>query len=423
MTLRLPAGHRLLRLTALTPANCGESAGTAAVDRPVARDAWHDLPYLPSSAVKGVLAGRRGNASARNGDRATVFGAPDDDLAAGGRPARIVFGDGEPLGFPVVLRQGRRGWVAVAATIHRLAGLGMIEAPGLRRIERPNGYEAFDADGLVPAVRLPLAADRFGLAAGLLRSLLGLADGVPVVLAAPEAATALWLEAVERRTLTALGDDGVVRSGSLRSVELLPAGSVFVSLASNLTSEEVDLGPASPLQLGAWEGVGLGYFEAEVLGKPVRAVAREVSTSGEGAPLPQPSAPHEVMRRVFEAMAVLRERPEASRVRSAIFDLGPRLRIRGVPATLAFCLAKAGGGESGEGVGTAPRRESRERLAYRWLLGEFFGRSAAPSITELRAAVVAVIGGDQGLPADFEAVRLWLRRYAETMLPREKTDA
>ena len=38
MTLTLPAGHCFVRLTALTPANCGHTGGSAAIDRPVAVD-------------------------------------------------------------------------------------------------------------------------------------------------------------------------------------------------------------------------------------------------------------------------------------------------------------------------------------------------------------------------------------------------
>lgn len=421
MTLRLPPGHRLLRLTALTPANCGESTGTAAVDRPVARDSWHGLPYLPGSALKGVLGTRLG------AHRAALFGAPDDDLTGGGRPAEVIVGDGEPLAFPVLLGEGRRGFVCVAATLYRLAALGLLEVPGLQRVERDDGV-AVDGAADLPAVAARLPRARFGVAFGWLRQLAGIDPSATAVLAAPQSARLLWEAAVEARTLTALDAANVVRGGSLRRIELVPAGTVFLSLVTNRTSSEVDLGPSAALQIGAWEGIGLGWFAAE---GAVASTAEERGEEGQGGAEP-PSlpadAPHEVMLRAFEAVETLRGRPEAGRARSAIFDLGPRLRIRGLPATLAFCLAKAGGGESGGGALPDPSgavdaavlpAEGRERRAYRWLLGQLFGIGAEAAYDVLHARVVAVIGGAAQPPGDFEPTRLWLRRYAETMLPRE----
>ncbi len=105
-------------------------------------------------------------------------------------------------------------------------------------------------------------------------------------------------------------------------------------------------------------------------------------------------------------------RKEARRARSAISDLGPRLAQRGLASTLAFCLAKTGGGED-----AAEDRLRAERAAYRWILRQLF----AVSDSELHArVVVAIEWGDSALPPDFHEVRLWLRRFAETMLPKEK---
>lgn len=418
MTLRLPPGHRLLRLTALTAANCGESTGTAAVDRPVARDSWHGLPYLPGSALKGVLGVRLGP------NRETLFGAADDDLTGGGRPAEVILGDGEPLAFPLLLGNGRRGFVFVAATLYRLVALGLLEAPGLLRVERQDGV-AVDGAAVLPAVAARLRRARFGVSLGWLRRLAGIDASAPAVLAAPQAARLLWEAAVEARTLTALDAAKVVRGGSLRRIELVPAGTVFLSLVTNRTSIEVDLGSSAALQIGAWEGIGLGWFAAEgVAASTAEASGEEELGVAEPIAL-HADPPHEVMLRAFEAVETLRGRPEAGRARSAIFDLGPRLRIRGLPATLAFCLAKAGGGEPADSPGSGDAAvllaDHRERRAYRWLLGQLFGIGADAAHAVLHARVVAVIGGEARPPGDFEPTRLWLRRYAETMLPREGT--
>lgn len=371
------------------------------------------MPYLPGSALKGVLGARLGP------HRAALFGAPDHDLSGGGRPAEVIVGDGEPLAFPVLLGEGRRGFVFVAATLYRLATLGLLEVPGLRRVEREDGV-AVDGAAALPAVAARLPRARFGVAFGWMRRLAGIDASVPAVLAAPQAARLLWEAAVEARTLTALDGANVVRGGSLRRIELVPAGTVFLSLVTNRTSSEVDLGPSAALQIGAWEGIGLGWFAAEGVAVSMAEERGEEGLDGAESTSLQAGAPHEVMLRAFEAVETLRGRPEAARARSAIFDLGPRLRIRGLPATLAFCLAKAGGDEPPDPPGSGDEAVLPvERRAYRWLLGQLFGIGADAAHEVLHARVVAVIGGAAQPPADFEPTRLWLRRHAETILPRE----
>jgi hypothetical protein len=419
MNLRLPAGHHFVRLTALTPANCGHTGGSAAVDRPVAVDVWTGLPYLPHSALKGVLAGRLGNVfrgGILNTSRTDLFGAPDQNDDGTGRAGDLVFGDAEALAFPLLLRDGRRALVAVAPTLWRLARQGLLPTVTLRHVESDLAFE-----GPVSPADLPLLSERlktgdFGVDPKALAALLGFSG--PVIVAAAQAACLLWQAAVEERTLTALGSGRTVRTGSLRTIELIPAGTLFVSLVSNLSGKEANLGPASPLQLGAWEATGCGYFAAAVLTRPRPASTPdgEAEEARKAEDLPQPR--HEVMRTVFQAMKALKPETVRLRTRSAIYDLGPRLAQRGLAATLAFCLAKAGGGEDAENL---EDRVRAEREAYRFLLQQLFGVRRDTSHAMLHKKVVAAIEeGDSALPADFHETRLWLRRYAETVLPKEK---
>lgn len=423
MSLILPPDDRLLRLMALTPANCGDAFGTATVDRPVSVDAWRELPYLPSSSLKGVLAGRRGNVFTAKGSlnrrRTDLYGAPDREDRGDGEPSKVVFGDGEPLAFPLLMTDGQRAWVVVAETVFQLARWGFVPAQGLRPVESDLAFEGEVPRRILPPLSQTLERGRFGLERGVLTWLTGAANA-PFLVAAPKAARALWLTALEDRTQTALGEDRRVKAGSLRTVELIPAGSVFVSVVSNLHGQPIELGEASPLQLGAWESCGLGYFRGELV--DARSTPPEQNTgpaehsrkeraSGVGERLPN----HEVMRGVFEAVEVLAKRIEAGRVRSAIFDLGPRLGQQGVPATLAFCLAKAGGGEAEPSSGVTSR--NRDQLAYRWILSQLFQMPKGASYDALhRRVVTAITEGD--LPPDFEPTRLWLRRYAEILLPK-----
>ena len=244
------------------------------------------LPYLPHSALKGVLAGRHGNVHGRGGAlnarRAKLFGAPDVNDDGSGRPGSLVFGDGEALAFPLLLRDGRRALVAVAATLRQLAHHGLLPTVPLRPVDDPRAWEGPVSSADLPALPEPLSTARFGFAAPALSHLLGFPG--PVIVAAADAARAFWQLAVEERTLTALGPDRRVQAGSLRTVELVPAGALFVSRISNLAGEEADLGPAALLQLGAWEGTGCGYFSAKLLSPPPpgETASGEASPAGEG---------------------------------------------------------------------------------------------------------------------------------------------
>lgn len=415
MNLIVPPGHHFVRLTALTPANCGHTGGSAAVDRPLAVDVWSRLPYLPHSALKGVLAGRWGNVHRKdktlNTERTELFGAPDEDDGGTGHAGDLVFGDAETLAFPLLLGDGRRALVAVAPTLWRLARHGLLPAVTLPHVGDDWAYEG--PSGL-PLLSERLRTGRFGLDAKTLAAWLGFAG--PVIVAASEAARVLWQAALEERTLTALGNDRTVRAGSLRTIELIPAGTLFVSLVSNLSRQEADLGPASPIQLGAWEATGCGYFSASVLTGLSSNSAPKGEAGRDGETEARSSPRHEVMRTVFQAMNGLRPESVRIRTRSAIFDLGPRLAQRGLAVTLAFCLAKAGGGEDAQGL---EDRVRTERAAYRFILQQLFADTG--SHAGLHEQVVrAIQEGDSALPADFHETRLWLRRYAETMLPKEK---
>lgn len=419
MSLKLPAGHRYLRLTALTPANCGHTGGSAAVDRPVAVDVCSGLPYLPHSALKGVLAGRWGNVyrnGALNTARTKLFGAPDENDDGTGRAGDLVFGDAEALAFPLLLRDGRRALVAVAPTLWKLARHGLLPAISLRPVAEEKAWEGAVSPADLPLLSERLVTDRFGFDLATLAAWLGFSG--PVIVAASEAASELWQAAHEERTLTALGNGRTVRAGSLRTIELIPAGTHFVSLVSNLSKKEVDLGAASPLQLGAWEATGCGYFSAALLPElpPESAPDGEKRRFDESEDTPRPR--HEVMRKVFLALQALKPETVRKRARSAIYDLGPRLAQRGLAVTLAFCLAKAGGGEDAEDL---EDRIRAERDAYRFILGELFPPERRhPEKTLHQRVVEAIEEGDSALPPDFHETRLWLRRYAETMLPKEK---
>jgi CRISPR/Cas system CMR subunit Cmr4 (Cas7 group RAMP superfamily) len=379
--MRLEAGEQLLRLEVLSPAHLGAAEGEAALDRPTQKESRFGLPYLPDSALKGVLAGVYGNVPAKGENvlRERLFGSPDR-RGRNGRPGPLVFGNGELLCFPFPGPEGRPAWVFPALSVARFlryAGGGEELAPALavlRWVEGSReGRQAFSWPALpalaVAAELVPLtggSVQRNGPAlVAQLRRLAGpsLPAEATLVVAASERAGFLWRFAAERRVLTAL-DSGarVVAAGSLRAVELIPPGAIFLSLVSCLEGPEEGAIRDPLLQLGAWEGLGFGWLRPSVLESGPLAVPAPGPAAADRSLRSQPDegrilmAMHRAIRRLDDG-----EEPAnfKAAVKSAIDSFGSRAQRAGLLAALAFELAKARPAHS------EPKLEAR---AHRWLL-------------------------------------------------------
>lgn len=408
MNILIPPGQSWLRIELLSPANFGSSGGRATLDRPVAVNPWTSLPYLPFSALSGVLAGRLGDVfldrdkTKFNGSRTTFFGTPDDqrrDVA--GKPGLLVFGDGELLSFPVPLRNGAVAHVVpllTAAWLRRIGFLTQMSTPDvddLRALTLLDGLPAeVVADGdpsIVPAL---LAA-------------LGPLIGKPpemIIVAAPDAARIFWRYAAEVRTMTAL-ERKRVRGGSLRRVELIPAGSILLSLVTNQLGSPISL-DNDRMQLGAWEAWGCGYARARVF---VSAPAPR-----QPPPVVAPPAHHEegprrsdeLMIEAFAAVKAIEGAGLRAKIRSLLRETGPRMRMQGTASTLAFSLAKAK-------LGAAKRNDERD--AHRWLARTLL------RVDDVRDAAVNTITGERAT-SDLEEFCQWLSRFIATE-PEQTTSA
>lgn len=434
--MKLRAGHHLLRLEVVTPANLGSAAGEATLDRPTQKEPWHELPYLPDSALKGVVAGRHGNVAEEgeeaNREREPLYGSPDRG-AERGTAGKVVFGNGELLAFPVPAADGGRVWVFPALGLARLLWLQGVAEPGPGVLRLLGALEARETnpDGRScaawPAVpelgpgfswKLEPAAARAELEP-LLRRYGGAAvgDGTCLVVSAAAAARLCRLGA-EIRTLTALErQTHTVREGSLRAVELIPPGAVFVSFVSVLGAEEEKLEVALPdyVQLGAWEAQGFGWVRLSGVEDGAGDGAgggRPAEASPQASPRPAPLDPAAIMTRMHQAIRRLGEAEPAVRksAKAAIKSFGGRARFGGFEAALAFELAKAK---------PAHRRPGAETRAHRWLVATLLGMDPGPAegpAPELLRWAQGEPFAPQGLaelrPAAFERWR-WLRRFSE----------
>jgi CRISPR/Cas system CMR subunit Cmr4 (Cas7 group RAMP superfamily) len=448
MAMKLRAGEQWLRLETLTSTQVGSAAGEATLDRPTQKEAQFGLPYLPDSALKGVLAAPLGDVPVEgdtdeegnqktNPARERVFGRPDRGTVPG-RPARLVVGNGELLCFPVPVHQGPPAWVFPAAAVSRFLALD----PDL-----PQDSNRTDAEQLLAQVELesdkrrcfafpawPRLAVDVGLGElrgvsvrrnrkallAVLRRYAGAAlpEKAAVMVAAAKVAGSLWRQAAELRTLTAVdGETRTVAGATLRRVELIPPGTVFLSLVS-LGAEpdgEDQLALEPPLvQVGARESLGFGCVAASAV-DGVGGTKDETPDPGEASPpLPQLGG-HRWMMEAHAAVEALRATGEEAlldKAKSAVDKLGPRVRFGGVESAVAFSLAKA------KPRHAEPKAEAR---AHRWMLGFVLGLGAEVpakegAATRLNAWLESEPFEGETLRQQEEAILgrwLWLRRFSE----------
>lgn len=449
----MSATTRLVRFEAVTPLHLGAAEGAGWLYRPTLADPASGLPLVPGSALKGVMAGRIGEASddseSSSAAREGLYGSPDRG-ANRGEPSKVVLGDACVLAFPVPTLAGGPAWVVPAAEVARYAGSGPAGAvPALQAEESRQvvgvledlvaGGRGYESPGAVlglpalpplsSAVRLR-CADRPEPAAEaaaerLLRRAIGTAvpSGTALILASPSAARALWELAAERRTQTALTPAvRTVKEGSLRRIELVPAGTVLLGRVTLLDGAHPELGA---FQVGAWEGAGLGWLRPSYLDLTAEAECEVLAGRApvSDAPEPPPAGVElaGLVRGARDAVLALTDAGRGVRIaaRAAAYNFGPRARLQGLEAAVAFSLARA------HPASSKPTSESR---GHRWLLGALLGlgerlhEDSGERVKRCRA-LEEWAAGEPFAPERFARRReatmlrwLWLRRFIEADL-------
>jgi CRISPR/Cas system CMR subunit Cmr4 (Cas7 group RAMP superfamily) len=418
---------RLLRVTFLTPANFGAAAGEAALDRPTQKAEDSGLPYVPDSALKGVLAGEHGDVGddRPNAKREDLYGSPDRGSSPGAA-SRIVFGNADLLGFPLATEDGGTAHVVPAESLGRFLWLENAterypEAVGLLAVleakAEQNPVLALPDWPAIPRrfELYPLAAYTGPRALAELTSLLTRYAGrqptaaEPFVVVPSPLAARLWPHAAELRTGTALDHPRrVVREATLRVIELIPAGSVFLSLLTSINAPLAS--PQQQAQLGAGEGNGLGWAELSWIDPPDDS-AEAASAAGP----PSRSIPFDEAACMIDLHAAVRDLAHDEslwgKAYAAAGNLGGRIQYSGLEAALAFELAKAK---------PAHGEPSAEARAHRWLLARVLG--LAPETGAKQRAETLLAHLQQGFlaPGSLEGEReviltrwLWLRRFME----------
>lgn len=422
---------RILRITFLTPANLGAAAGEASLDRPTQKAEGSALPYVPDSALKGVLAGELGDVGDKNpnSEREDLYGSPDRETAQGAA-SRVVFGNAELLCFPVATKDGGLASIVPAENLGRCLWLEgvtaqfLLAADLLATLEYEGEKVSTSRAGIAlpvwPALPQSLGLEPMGSriepdGIAELTTLLARYTGrnptveEPFLVVPARVAARLWVHAAEVRAATALERSRrVVRDATLRTLELIPETSVFLSLVTLIGAHhQSSLQPQA--QLGSGEGNGLGWAELSWVESAQTSTAEAAAAACEREESFDEAncmiALHGAVRNLADDSALW------DKVDAAAGNLGGRIQYSGLEAALAFELAKAKPAHDEPGL---------EARAHRWLLAHALGLPLETGPKGRAETLLAHLRQGFLMPGMLEREResiltrwLWLRRYLE----------
>lgn len=418
--------HQLICIQLLANANFGSASGRVTLDRPTQVDAYFGLPFIPNSSLRGVM-----HALCELDNHPllkSAFGLSDTN-EEGDRipnvPGNLVIGNGDLLAFPVLAENGERFWVFPVQNIYKFLALEELFASTVKLarlaklIYTPSSEDQTNALG-IPAIpflntpftikQIPTTQNREEIAQLLMvlrKWCTGwIPEDDPLLIVSHQTASYLWDKAADIRDATALNPKKTAQSQSLRRIETIPEGTIFLSLVTYLDDKPLTF-TDRPIQVGSSEGKGLGFCRLAVIEEgdvehPFPAIA---ATSAEEMPTNA-----EIMMTIYSAIDELttNENSDESlrkKVRTAIGDFGWRMQTEGLEAALAFALAKA-----------KPHSAKRttENNAYKWFLQTLLSTNG-----ELKPAPGEQWFAETFTEAEKIAIRqrwLWLRKYAEIRL-------
>lgn len=396
--------HMFVRLQLLQNANFGAASGKATLDRPTQVDAYLGLPFVPNSSFRGVLRNYWEWQEKPSMDSELVFGTRKPESEATGvqlgdrpkideitlpqenKPGQLIVGNGDLLAFPLLAADGRRCWVIPFVhlvkfiTLDSAAGIDhKIDLALLAKLLKKSKNEpprilgiplcpplgmSFDTQSLDPSNFEKLVSELKKLILCWCGSWLPLNE--PWLIASDQVVEHFWNLAVEIRDQTALSQTKTARDQSLRRIETIPAGTMFLSWLSWFGDQDLALHSAT-IQIGSGEGSGNGFCRVSTLDMTPDKIFSNMALS---ASEPEPKEPIE---NDSEAMLYIYQQVEKARLnyqprmrkklRSAIRDWGWRYKSEGLEAALSFALAKAKPKQNKKNL-----MESDELQAYQWLL-------------------------------------------------------
>ena len=354
--------HQFIRIQLLTNANFGSASGKATLDRPTQVDAYFGLPFIPNSSLRGVI--RALCELDYHPLLKSAFGQPDTD-DEGKRipdvPGKLVIGNGDVLAFPVLSEIGVRCWIFPVQHIYKFLALEGIFASTLKLqrlaqliyyTQREDKTNALGIPG-IPFLNTPFSIKQIPInpnrdeIAQLMKVLRKwCVDWIPekdhILIVSHQTANYLWDKAADTRDATALNSKKTAKPQSLRRIETIPEGTIFLSLVTYLDDRPLNF-VNRPIQLGSSEGKGLGFCRLAVVKEedsetPTPAIA---TTSAE-----EMLTDAEIMLKIYSTIDEFARDENAGeelqkKTSAAIGNFGWRMQTEGLEAALAFALAKA----------------------------------------------------------------------------------
>lgn len=446
-----PKSLQLVKIQLLTAANFGTDAGRVTLDSPTQLDADLHLPFLPNSALRGILKDACRHIRGIKNSVEDIFGlsdGDDPDSPRENKPGQLILGNGELLCFPFTSADGHYYWIFPLTQILKALAWQCFWGDEIKVAQIAGRIATQEEQGIntalalatrgIPQVEAPFTikalntdSDEEYLKVSRLWQILRhwcshwLPSESMLVVTDRRTSSFFWQQAADIRTQTALNPARTALPGSLRRKETIPDGSLFFSLVSWMGDTAIDLSALQnvALQAGSDEAVGSGFLRLaplpEVREKDLESAAKIDAPKGSGfidtsAAQPPAATMTQVYKQFERRLKVIREKENAAlprKFRAAINSFGWRWQREGAETALAFSLAKAC---------YRQREETAERLAHRWLL-EIVLNKDAPARESLPFDFQEPIS--QEMHRDVMERWQWLRRFAEfELLPQKEED-
>lgn len=434
---RIPI-NQLVKIQLLNNANFGSAAGKVTLDQPTQIDAYSGLPFIPNSSLRGVLRNWWDFQPAQTIDSNTIFGTKDEKKEnpyapaseLDHRPGNLIIGNGDVLAFPLLAENYQRCWIVPLETlckyieIEKLNGKTIemkefiarfyrdedkeglsLALPSLPRINASVEFEQIVAENILPQINQ-------------VHNLLHrwLADWFPqketIIIVKKKAAEILWQQAAEVRDLTALDNHKNAKPQSLRRIETIPEGSVFISLFTWMQNSALDFSD-KVIQIGSSEGQAFGFCRMATV-SDIEPEIGSIIPDGSG-PYNARETSYDAMEKMYKVMSGFRERDKKfkDKLKTIIKDLGWRLKRDGFETTLAFALARAHPHKP-------EIKPDSDEAAYRWLLNILLENANS----DLKKYAGEIWFKEKFSETEQNLVLqrwLWLRKFSDTELVGERS--
>lgn len=377
--MRITKEHNILILQLIQAANFGSASGNFVVDSPTQKEAYLNLPFIPDSAIKGVLKDSfNGNSKLKNSLK-TVFGDPGSDIEESktltNGPGKLIVGNGDLIAFPLLTKDGKRCWIFPVGNVLKLLKLWHIanneklSIPMLssRFFDNDNNKKTIllNVDELhdlgidLEWIREIELKDEIVFLKKILFSIASelIPKKEPWLIISNTCSAMVWNMATEIRTLTALSKEKTAKAQSLRKIEVIPESSIFFSFTSWLGDSALEF-PDEVIQVGGFEGIGLGWLRIFLLEEIDLSAAVEYEIMAHGIPVEKREI---IMKKMFEKINALERKPSEFKknVKTVVSSFASKTMENGFEAAIAFELAKAK---------MLSSKRSSERDAHKWLL-------------------------------------------------------